>query len=61
MCKLFNQYEKEIERLCNENGLDFEKARSLLSAGEKMTYGCSITTPKKVRTDCLMKLLLLSF
>lgn len=29
MCKLFDQYQKEIEKLCVENGLDFEKAKNL--------------------------------
>lgn len=29
MCKLFSKYEEEIKKYCNDNALDFEKAKNL--------------------------------
>ena len=29
MCKLFNKYEKQIKKYCEENGLDFNKLTKL--------------------------------
>lgn len=53
MCKLFNQYEKEIERLCIENDLDFEKAKKLSQCWGKNDIWLQYHDPEKGKNGLL--------
>ena len=53
MCKLFNQYEKEIEKLCIENGLDFKKAKMLPKCWGKSDVWLQYHDPNKCKDGLL--------
>ena len=37
MCKRFDEWENEIRKYCEENGLDFEKARTMAQSSNQTT------------------------
>lgn len=49
MCKLFSKYEKEIERYCIENNLDFETAKKLPQCWGKSDVWLQYHDPEKGR------------
>ena len=53
MCKLFNQYEKEIEKICIENGLDFIKAKKLPQCWSKNDIWLQYYDPEKGKNGLL--------
>ena len=47
MCKLFNQYQDEIQHYCEENGLNFELAKTLPQCWGKNDIWIQYHDPQK--------------
>lgn len=47
MCKMFNEYEREIEQYCISNGLSFEKAKNLPQCWGKNDIWLQYHDPQK--------------
>jgi len=47
MCKLFNQWETEIEKYCTENNLNFEKAKKMGKSWGKDDIALQYNDPEK--------------
>ncbi|MCM1023264.1 MAG: hypothetical protein NC395_04315 [Prevotella sp.] len=47
MCKLFDEWSPQIEKFCNENGFDFEKAKKLSKSWGKDNLALQHYDPEK--------------
>lgn len=53
MCKLFDDWSKEIEAYCKANGLNFDKAKKLSQSWNKTSIGLCYHDPEKGKMGLL--------
>lgn len=53
MCKLFDQYQGEIQKLCVDNGIDFEKAKKCPQCWSKNDIWLQYHDPNKGKNGLL--------
>ena len=53
MCKRFEDWSEQIEKYCNENGFDFEKAKHLSKSWGKDNLALSFYDPQKGKMGLL--------
>lgn len=53
MCKKFDEWSEQIEKYCNENGYDFEKAKHLSKSWGKYDLALQFHDPEKGKMGLL--------